>query len=59
MSWQVLVLDSGFQPHSVVDWTKAVGYLLSGEAEIVHEYDDVLIRSEKMSFKLPSVLAII
>jgi 5-methylcytosine-specific restriction endonuclease McrA len=59
MSWQVLVLDQGFQPHSVVDWTKAVGYLLSGEAEIVHEYDDVLIRSEKMSFKLPSVLRLL
>mgnify|MGYP001396177272 CR=1 FL=1 len=55
----VLVLDPSFRPIEVVGWMKAMEILVSGKAIAVEEYDDVTIRSEKQSFRLPSVLKLI
>ena len=59
MNWKVLILDPGYQPLEVVAWTKALELLLTGKAEVVHEYDDIPIRSEKLSFNLPSVVRLL
>lgn len=59
MAWNVLVLDKALQPIEVVGWEDAVVLLVTGKAEVVEEYEDVDIRSEKMTFKLPSVLRLL
>ena len=56
MTQSVLVLDCSFLPVRVVHWTKAIELLLLNKAQVVEEYEGVLVRSEKLSIPLPSVL---
>jgi len=56
MNWKCLVLDPGYQPIDIVSWTKALELLFSGKAQVVEEYEDVPIRSQRLTLKLPSVL---
>lgn len=59
MSFKCLVLDPGYMPIDVVDWMKALELLFSGKAQVVEEYEDVPIRSQKLSLRLPSVLRLL
>ena len=43
MSTRTLVLDQGYQPHRIVDWTRAVALLFQGKVEVVEEYDEPLM----------------
>jgi len=54
--WKVLLLDVSNQPVEVIPWWKAIEYLFKGKADIVHEYDDIFLRSEKLTIKLPSIM---
>lgn len=55
MQKRVLVLDSGFRPIAVVNWTKAISWVIIGKAEVIeHGPDD--IRSSSSSWKMPSVI---
>lgn len=59
MSWKVLILDVSYQPVDVMSWQDAITLLLKGGVEVLEEYDDVTIRSERLSFSLPSVLRLL
>ena len=53
---RTLVLDSSFFPVKIVDWKRAMLLLLTGRAEIVDEYDDLIIRSPEKEHTLPKIL---
>lgn len=59
MTWKTLLLDASFQPVEIVDWKRAIVLLLTGDAEIVEEYEDVSIRSVSQTYRLPSILRLI
>lgn len=59
MSWKTLVLDKSYQPVEIISWTEAITLLVLGKAEIVEEYEDVEIRSARLTFKLPSILRLL
>jgi 5-methylcytosine-specific restriction endonuclease McrA len=59
MAKQVLLLDPGYMPVDIIHWTKAMQLLVTGDAEIVEEYEDVEIRSVSQSYKLPSILRLV
>lgn len=52
----VLLLDSTYEPLKVISWTKALGMVFSGKAEIIEEKSDSFIRSPSKVFKMPSVI---
>lgn len=56
MERYVLVLDCGFLPIRIVHWTKAIEMLLLNKAQVVEEYAEIKIRSERLAIALPSVL---
>jgi 5-methylcytosine-specific restriction endonuclease McrA len=58
-SWRTLLLDSGYQPIKIISWMRAVELLLSGKAEVVEEYEDIPIRSARLTLQLPSVLKLV
>lgn len=53
---RVLLLDITGQPVEVVDWQKAMLLLITNKAIVIDEYDNVLVRSARDVFKLPSIL---
>ncbi len=53
---RTLVLDSTFFPVRVVGWEKAMILFLTGRAEIVDEYSEIMIRSPGKAFNLPKIL---
>lgn len=56
---QTLVLNASWEPVSRVSWEDAIIYVLEGLAEVVEEYEDHLVRSMSLSFKMPSVVRFI
>jgi len=53
---RTLLLDASYHPVRVINWQKAIILILSGRAEVVAEFDDVKIRSTRISFNLPKIL---
>jgi len=53
---RTLLLDSSFSPVEVIDWKRAIILLLTGRAEAIDCYDDISIRSPRLSFQLPKTL---
>lgn len=51
-----LVLNQGYMPINRVSWQTALGYVLSGRAEVIEEYDDWIVRSVQEIFPVPSVV---
>jgi 5-methylcytosine-specific restriction endonuclease McrA len=47
MSTRTLVLDPGFQPHRIVEWTRAVALLFQSKAEVIDSYDEPLMTEEQ------------
>lgn len=56
---KTLLLDSGYQPIKVISWMRAIELLLAGKAEMVEEYEDVPVRSQRLTLNLPSVLRLV
>lgn len=56
---QTLVLNVSWEPVTRVPWEQAINYILDGLVEVVEEYDDHLVRSVNLSFKMPSVVRFI
>lgn len=57
-SWihaKTLILNSGYEPVSMVSWQRAICLVLSDRAEVIVEYDQV-IHSVSRSFPMPSVI---
>ena len=42
-------------PLSAVTWMDAVAYVFSGVAEVLHEYDGIVVNSPSMSMAVPAV----
>ena len=59
MNWRVLVLDQGYEPVKIVDWTRAMTLVLSGKAEFVDEADIYSIRSSSATFYLTSIIRVL
>lgn len=47
MTTRTLVLDPGYQPHRIVDWTRAVALLFQQKAEVVESYDERLMTDDQ------------
>jgi len=54
---KVLVLNSGYEPIMVTDWTRAFSLVFCGKAIIVEEYDKT-IRTVSEEFKVPAVISL-
>ena len=52
---QTLVLDAGFQPVDIISGFDALVKIISGKAEAIVNYDEV-VRSVSLTFKLPKVI---
>ena len=50
------MLDSSFYPDEVIDWKRAIILLLTGRAEAIDSYEDINIRSPRLSLHLPKTL---
>lgn len=60
---QTLVLNADYKPLSILplstwSWQDTITSILLDKVNVVHEYDDVVIRSASLSLKLPSVIAL-
>ncbi len=55
---QVLLLNSTYEPLTVVEWTRAITLLFSGKVEVIEEYDKE-IRSSRMTIKVPAVVRLL
>lgn len=53
---RTLLLDCNYFPVKIISWQKAMILFLTQRAEVVDEYDDLIIRSVSSSFKLPKIL---
>lgn len=55
----VLVLNYAYFPVNRVSWKTAFGWLFSGRAEVVDEYEDRDIHSATRTWKMPSIIRFI
>lgn len=55
---RTLLLDPGYQPVTIIPWTRAITMMWLGKVEIVEEYDTE-VRSPSVAIKLPAVVRLI
>ena len=53
---RTLLLDSSFSPVEVIDWKRAIILLLTGRAEAIDSYEEINIRSPRLTLQLPKTL---
>jgi 5-methylcytosine-specific restriction endonuclease McrA len=53
---RTLLLDCNYFPVKIISWQKAMILYLTERAEVVDHYEDKLIRTVSLSYKLPKVL---
>lgn len=53
---ETLVLDIGYQPVARVSWERAFTLFFLGKVEIVEEYEDAVVRSATLEWKVPAVV---
>lgn len=56
---RTLLLDSSFYPIQLIDWKRAMILFLTDRAEVVENHEEIDIRSQSLSFKLPKVLRLL
>lgn len=54
-----LVLSIAYEPMDRVSWQRAITLWAAGKVEIVEEYDDRLIRTVQVDFRMPSVIRLL
>ena len=69
MTTRTLVLDQSYQPHRIVDWTRAVALLFQQKAELVESYDEPLMTPDQaaqaeangwtFAIKMPAVVRLL
>lgn len=52
----VLLLDSTYEPLKIISWMKAMTLVISGDAEVIEESIEDVIRSASKAYKMPSVI---
>jgi len=55
---RTLLLDPGYQPVTIISWTRAVTLMWLGKVEVVEEYDTE-VRSPSIAIKLPAVVRLL
>lgn len=53
---ETLVLNAGYEPIARVPWQRAITLIFEGKVEVVDEYEDRLVRSVTLQFKMPAVV---
>ena len=53
---EVLVLSQSYEPVDRIDWQRAITLLYEGKVEVVSEYDDRVVHSVTVEFKVPSIV---
>lgn len=56
---QTLVLGADYTAMEVTSWERAMTLLCEGKVEVVNEYEDKLVRTVSLSFRMPSVVRFI
>lgn len=56
---ETLVLNYTGMPHERIPWQDAVALLVREVAEVVEEYADRLIRSQRWTLKMPSIIRLL
>lgn len=51
-----LVLNSAYMPIDRVTWQDAICAIVSGRAEVVHHYEDRIVRSPFKEWRVPSII---
>ena len=51
-----LVLSHTFEPVARVSWQRAITLLWEGKVEVVEEYENRMVRSVTLEFKVPSII---
>lgn len=52
----VLLLDSTYEPLKIIGWERAMTMIVTGDAEVLEEDDDLVVRSASYEWKRPSVI---
>lgn len=55
---RTLVLNAGYEPMQLVSWQKALCLVLANKAEVI-VHSETIVRSVKLTMKLPSVVRLI
>lgn len=53
---EVLVLSQSYEPVDRIDWQRAITLLYEGKVEVVSSYDDRVVHSVTVEFKVPSIV---
>lgn len=56
MDGVALVLSKSFEPIDVVPWQRALALVATGQARVIEEDEDKLIRTPKLVFRMPLVI---
>jgi 5-methylcytosine-specific restriction endonuclease McrA len=54
-----LVLSISYEPIAKVSWQRAITLLWEGKVEVVEEYEDRIVRSVTLQFKMPCVIRLL
>lgn len=55
---KVLLLDSGWQPVTIISWEKAIRLVFLEKAEIIKEYKNEKIRTVSKEFSAPAIVKV-
>ena len=58
MEYRTLVIDAQAQPVKIINWQKAVCYVISERAIVLQEYENFTVRSVNFKMKVPRVLQV-
>lgn len=53
---RTLLLNASYEPLAIVSWQRAVVLVVTGRVEVLHEYEDVEIKSPSTRLKCPSII---
>jgi 5-methylcytosine-specific restriction endonuclease McrA len=56
---KVLVLSQSCEPIDKIDWQRAITLLYEGKVEVISSYDDRVVRSVTLEFKVPSIVRLL
>ncbi len=53
---QVLLLNNTYEPLKIISWQKAIILFFKQKVDIIEEYENKLLHSERIIFKMPAVV---
>lgn len=55
---RTLVIDSSFRPIKIINWKRAIYYIISNRGFTIDEYEDFQVRSIKLTINVPKILQV-